>query len=650
MARQNINLGTNANDGTGDKLRDAMEKVNNNLIELYSRTGGDQTQTGTSITASGNVLGIAGDMTITTNNVGNVSITAPTYFTQNVFASGNLSIGTTSIEPDISLLIEGNLKIKGNTNVGDDPNLDRLILNSMIRGTIIPEFDNTYDLGTVSLRYRNLNIANNISTTNFFSPNANIVGGRINSTLIGDATPAEGRFSTLRVNDDVFIGDLLVRNNQISSGAVNGDIEFRPNGTGNVYVSTKLIVGAGSTPMVNPVLQATGNADNFTQIGVQNKSGGKFACSDIVVFTNAGSDFFDFVDIGQNNTGWDGSLQYLYFDKTSEANTWIIGSTLVQYDLDGSTILARGQIDEIFTNPANEDELRVRVCNIFEGSTGLFEQGSTHGAVINESDFSFAIPKDHVIETIVSTGAETYNLGTHTLNNSTAKAAFGPTIALAGDSVEVKVNEVKQKPGIDYTINFNKILFYKIPPIGSTITIRQFPDANYPYTVGQSGDSYMYNNGSKLSIGTMTGHDLLFHVNGIRYTAEAGRIKGPTKNWIIGSGVTNKDGFTDTGEKLQVHGAIKSHFVKGAVEQLSPIDNITIVPNKSIYSYNPAISITLILVKNNTTAGQNTIIRNRSGDKTIEVIDSETGNTLTIITGGEARMFACDNSGWFMVS
>ena len=35
MARQNINIGTVANDGTGDDLRIAMQKVNDNFTELY---------------------------------------------------------------------------------------------------------------------------------------------------------------------------------------------------------------------------------------------------------------------------------------------------------------------------------------------------------------------------------------------------------------------------------------------------------------------------------------------------------------------------------------------------------------------------------------------------------------------------------------
>ena len=36
MAQQVIGIGTNANDGTGDTLRAAMDKINDNFDELYT--------------------------------------------------------------------------------------------------------------------------------------------------------------------------------------------------------------------------------------------------------------------------------------------------------------------------------------------------------------------------------------------------------------------------------------------------------------------------------------------------------------------------------------------------------------------------------------------------------------------------------------
>lgn len=41
MAKQVINIGTTANDGTGDPIRDAFDKCNDNFTELYSDDAGD---------------------------------------------------------------------------------------------------------------------------------------------------------------------------------------------------------------------------------------------------------------------------------------------------------------------------------------------------------------------------------------------------------------------------------------------------------------------------------------------------------------------------------------------------------------------------------------------------------------------------------
>jgi len=49
MAQQLINIGSVANDGTGDPLRDAFDKVNDNFTELYSDDMGDVN----SVTGSG---------------------------------------------------------------------------------------------------------------------------------------------------------------------------------------------------------------------------------------------------------------------------------------------------------------------------------------------------------------------------------------------------------------------------------------------------------------------------------------------------------------------------------------------------------------------------------------------------------------------
>ena len=41
MAQQTVGIGSSANDGTGDPLRTAFTKINENFTELYAQTGMD---------------------------------------------------------------------------------------------------------------------------------------------------------------------------------------------------------------------------------------------------------------------------------------------------------------------------------------------------------------------------------------------------------------------------------------------------------------------------------------------------------------------------------------------------------------------------------------------------------------------------------
>jgi len=56
MARQTLNRGTTANDGTGDTLRVAAQKINENFQELYTTLGGDTTVPIVSLTGDGIVF------------------------------------------------------------------------------------------------------------------------------------------------------------------------------------------------------------------------------------------------------------------------------------------------------------------------------------------------------------------------------------------------------------------------------------------------------------------------------------------------------------------------------------------------------------------------------------------------------------------
>ena len=74
MAKQTINIGTTANDGTGDPLRTAFDKVNSNFTELYNDDAGDVNSvnagTGISVDQTTGAVTVtnAGDLDTTTDN------------------------------------------------------------------------------------------------------------------------------------------------------------------------------------------------------------------------------------------------------------------------------------------------------------------------------------------------------------------------------------------------------------------------------------------------------------------------------------------------------------------------------------------------------------------------------------------------------
>ena len=53
MAKQTLNKGSSANDGTGDTLRAGAQKINENFTELYAILGGDTLQTKVAFTSDG---------------------------------------------------------------------------------------------------------------------------------------------------------------------------------------------------------------------------------------------------------------------------------------------------------------------------------------------------------------------------------------------------------------------------------------------------------------------------------------------------------------------------------------------------------------------------------------------------------------------
>ena len=123
MAQQTINIGSVANDGTGDPLRNAFAKVNENFTELYSDDAGDvNSVTGSGgLTASpttGAVVVSLDDDSITYAKLGtefttsaalstNVDFSTAQVFTKTLSGATTLTFSNTAIGMVKDLVITG---------------------------------------------------------------------------------------------------------------------------------------------------------------------------------------------------------------------------------------------------------------------------------------------------------------------------------------------------------------------------------------------------------------------------------------------------------------------------------------------------------------------------------------------------------------
>ena len=90
MTQQTINIGSSANDGTGDPLRTAFDKINDNFNELYPVSGAGA---GNNLSISGNSLisaNVDGDIILDPNGTGDVVIAIGSTIKFTTFTSGGI--------------------------------------------------------------------------------------------------------------------------------------------------------------------------------------------------------------------------------------------------------------------------------------------------------------------------------------------------------------------------------------------------------------------------------------------------------------------------------------------------------------------------------------------------------------------------------
>jgi len=141
----------------------------------------------TGATTLSSTLGVTGATTLSST----LAVTGTSTLTGNVTATNDLSIGG-------NLTVTGNATISGNLTFGD-ADTDTITIGADVASHIVPDVDDTYDLGTSTKEWRNLYIDGTANIDSLVADTADINAGTIDNTTIGATTASTGNFSTLSI-------------------------------------------------------------------------------------------------------------------------------------------------------------------------------------------------------------------------------------------------------------------------------------------------------------------------------------------------------------------------------------------------------------------------------------------------------------------
>lgn len=223
MAQQIINVGTVPNDGTGDGLRTAYIKCNQNFSELYNVT--------IAPTSVGNGASNIGVVAINGNIVANVG--------------GTANVGVFSTD---GLEINGNITTDGNITVSGTTSTEHLSVTGNVTSDLIPDGNGTRNLGNASHPWGELFVS--ASTIHLGEIQLKDLGANILGIFGPDGT-------TPATIDQASVDTTLISNgtSNVKVGTSNGNATVNINSTSNV------VVFASTGAYVNGLVSATGNAN-----------------------------------------------------------------------------------------------------------------------------------------------------------------------------------------------------------------------------------------------------------------------------------------------------------------------------------------------------------------------------------------------------
>jgi hypothetical protein len=452
MAKQILNLGATANDGTGTNLRSGGTIINANFDEIYTALGNGSAITLTATPTELNLLAGATAIVTSNNSVAltNKTINASSNTLSNI-ANSSLTNSSFSIRDDsssaISIALGGTLKIKSNDG----------ITTTVSQGdTINIQLDNTVLTATSS----------NVLSNKTISAASNTISGLTNTNLNGSAgiTNANLALPYIRFTDE---------SSTQNSVALGGKLEFLAGeginttvGASSLTISAELATSSNAGVATFNTASFTVNSGDVTikSAGVSNA---QLVNSSVAIGTST-------ITLGAAAT-------------TSIANLNLSGTS----SLSGTgTIDTTGQGNKIRFNFAttggrpDATTYQGALAVVTGTAKAYFADSGGWNEIANENS-SINLFTDVDLVTAAPTGKQT--LSWVSASGKFIPATLGATTLLTGDgstviftitnlynvnNILVFQNGLCLRPTTDYTVSGTSLTFISPPPLAAVIMIR----------------------------------------------------------------------------------------------------------------------------------------------------------------------------------
>ncbi len=448
MARKIIDTGTLGNTATGDTIRTAMTKANENFLELYTDLAATTSSNGNLTNADTN-----GDVKIFANGTGIVEIDR--------LSLNNTTISSLDTNADITIeangtggivlagpVTAGEIVTNEITSRGSNANLKLVTAGT---GDLIIDTDGQVGIGTVNSPDTSLHIKQATATITLQRTNdANTPGidfqasgGDVRAKIYMDGTDGVNKEIIFKVRDDSstderfrvtrsganVTGTFLIKDdsdstlgdatismaeNKITAGRSNDSLLISASGTGEVEILSNLLV-QGATPFVK--IQRTDNANvpGIDFLGQAGTSGAKI--------------LFD---------GTSGTANELIFQTFTVpaglAETFRVTGTGAK--VSGILTLPDGSASDNYAGFGDNDDLKI----FHNGSHSIIRETGT-GSLYVQSDNNVIIGKDSGSETMikgVADGAvELYHDNSKKFETTSGGVSVTGNLAADGSQIEM---------------------------------------------------------------------------------------------------------------------------------------------------------------------------------------------------------------------